>query len=632
MMTPEQVLKKYWNYNEFRPGQLEVVHSILEKRDTLALFPTGGGKSICFQVPGMCMDGITLVVSPLIALMKDQVEGLQKNNISAIALHSGMSWKELNLVLDNALKGRYKFIYISPERLASENFKEYLPNLNISLLVVDEAHCISQWGYDFRPSYLRIAECMELLPNVKIAAFTASAPPKVQADICDKLGLKKPFVFIAPFRRDNLHFHAIETENKTGLLQRALQKTSGSAIVFCNTRRETEEISRFLLDKNISADYYHAGLTAALRSRKQDLWMQNQVRVIVCTNAFGMGVDKPDVRYVFHLTPPMFPEAYYQEAGRAGRDGMPSWCLLFYRKQDYFELKERIDTSFPPEKELERVYNAVCNSLGIVHGQGLDRAFEFDLPSICNKYLLPHTMAFYAISNLEILGFWTLSDGFYSPSRLYFCAEYSEVYDFKLRYPKYERAIDILLRSYGGIFDDFVKINEKQIAFRLHIQESELKKLLIDMHRQELVDYAPSTDKPRITFTEPRSPYPQFKMGILDSLKQNRLKGLGTVIDYLDEKNCRSLFWENYYGKTSKKECGHCDLCALRKKHVLNKESIAKWSLEIEKVLKNKSLTRTELLEKMSTKNRFEFREILRWMMDQKRILVDANQKLYWYQ
>lgn len=629
-MTATEVLKKYWNYEAFRPGQEEVVNAIVAGKDTLALFPTGGGKSVCFQVPGLMLDGITLVVSPLIALMKDQVGALQKLEIPAISLHSGMSWNEMRLTMENALKGRYKFIYVSPERLISENFREYLPNLNISLLVIDEAHCISQWGYDFRPSYLRIAECRELLPKAKIAAFTASAPPIVQTDICNRLQFKNPFVFIAPFRRSNLHFYTTETENKTGLLVQALHRNPGTAIVFCDTRRDTEEISRYLNEKQIAADFYHAGLTAAIRSRKQDKWMRGQSRVMVCTNAFGMGVDKPDVRMVFHLAPPLFPEAYYQEAGRAGRDGKDSWCMLYYRKQDFFEMEERIRAAFPPIKELERVYNAVCNYFEIIVGNGMDQSFEFDLNAIAERYKMQPAKLYFAVANLETMGFWSLSDGFWSPSKMYFTADYSEVYDFKLRNPKFENLIDVLLRSYGGIFDGFVKINEKQIAHRLHIPEPDLQKMLKDLQRSGMLDYQAASDKPRILFTEPRSPYPQFKTNLLEALKNTRTKGMETMRAYLDEKECRSIFWEKYYGKSDLKPCGKCDICKQRKKAALSEGNLETWSSEIEKMLRNTALTRTELLAKFDTEHAYECREVLRWLMDNKQVLVDANHKLYW--
>lgn len=629
-MQPQAILSQYWKYDHFRPGQEEVVDAILQGKHVLALFPTGGGKSICFQVPGLMLPGVTLVVSPLIALMKDQVESLQKRDIHAVALHSGMSWKEIRLTLDNALKGRYKFIYVSPERLATENFREYLPNLNISLLVVDEAHCISQWGYDFRPEYLSLGELHEYLSNVPVAAFTASAPPLVQQDIADKLKLRNPFVYQAPFRRSNLRYHAIETENKSGLLLRALSRNQGSSIVFCDTRRETEELSRFLSSKGIAADFYHAGLKAALRSRKQDLWMRNQTRVMVCTNAFGMGVDKPDVRAVYHLMPPISPEAYYQEAGRAGRDGETSWCLLFYRQHDFEDLRQRVLLTFPDSEELMRVYNAVCNYFEIIAGMGLNQTFEFDLMAIADRYKLNPGTLHHAVANLELLGFWSLSDGFYSPSKLLFTANYEEVYDFKLRHKQAELLIDVLLRSYGGVFGQAVKLNETVIAKRLRISEAQLIVLLGQLQKTGILEYSPATDKPRITFREPRSPYPIINAANLEPLKQNRLKQIGIMHQYVAEKRCRAIFWESYFGAENGTECGVCDVCVNRKKQVLDKAATARWEQEIEHRLNAKPISRTDLMASFPAEYAFELREMLRWLMDQKKVLLDANQQLYW--
>lgn len=327
-MEPTEILHKYWGYNAFRPGQQEVVNDVLHGKEVLALFPTGGGKSICFQVPGLMLEGCTLVVSPLVSLMKDQTDALKKRNIGAVHLHSGLAKGELRILLENAMKGRYKFLYVAPERLLSADFREYLPALNIQLLVVDEAHCISQWGHDFRPSYLRIHEIKELIPQAKIAAFTASASVKVQEDIIRHLNYKKPVVHKADFNRPNLVFYATQTENKSGYVLKALTRSEGSAIVFCDTRRETEEMARFLYEYQLSCDFYHAGLPADVRAKKQELWMKGQTRIMVCTNAFGMGVDKPDVRLVIHQAPPQSPEAYYQEAGRAG--GTETKVGVFY--------------------------------------------------------------------------------------------------------------------------------------------------------------------------------------------------------------------------------------------------------------------------------------------------------------
>ncbi|MEK0421821.1 MAG: hypothetical protein RLZZ161_1672, partial [Bacteroidota bacterium] len=377
-MNATDILLKHWGYPAFRPGQENIVAHILTGQDTISLLPTGGGKSICFQVPGMMHDGLNLVICPLISLIKDQVDALQRRNIEAVGLHSGLTHKETRHIMDKALRGDYRFLYISPERLATENFREYLPNLNIKLLVVDEAHCISQWGYDFRPAYLRIAECRSLLPDVPFAAFTASAPPYVVKDIADKLGLNDPRISMGDFGRPNLHFHVKEYEDKYGFVLKMLANTRGSSLVFARNRKETEDLSAFLQQHGLSADYYHAGISGAERARKQDLWMNNQLRVMCCTNAFGMGVDKPDVRFIFHLTPPPSPEDYYQEAGRAGRDGKDSWCVMLYRQADFEQLKVQVDARFPNADVLNRVYKALMAYLDVPEGGGMHQWYELD--------------------------------------------------------------------------------------------------------------------------------------------------------------------------------------------------------------------------------------------------------------
>jgi ATP-dependent DNA helicase RecQ len=628
--TPSEVLQQYWGYQTFRPGQEALVMDILHGRDTMALFPTGGGKSICFQVPAILLPGLTLVISPLVSLMKDQVDALNKRNIPAIALHSGIAWQEMKLLLDNALQGRYKLLYISPERLASENFRGYLRNLKISFLAVDEAHCISQWGHDFRPSYLTIGEIRSILPDIPVAAFTASAPPKVQEDIRDKLLLRNPKVHKGAFKRDNLRFYAVETENKSGYLLKALGRSQGSAVVFCDTRRETEETNRFLQANGVSADFYHAGLSQEDRNRRQDRWIRNGVRVMVCTNAFGMGVDKPDVRLVMHLTPPSTPEGYYQEAGRAGRDGNISWCILLHRSLDLQMLQQKILQSFPEIKDLERAYLAVFNFYGIPAGAGEGRTFEFDMQAIANRYKIPQLQLLHAVSNIEALGCWSLSDSFYSPSRLFFMWPYQDVYEFKLQQPRYEMLIDILLRSYGGIFDNYARIAEKTIAKRLRMDQKEVVMRLKELAQKQMIDYLPNSDKPTIYFSEARSAYPNFDISKLEPLRRSKLMALDVMGLYLEETRCRSAFWERYFGGEHADNCGHCDICTKRKRKALSGKSFEEYQAIIREKLGNTGLTRMELLESISDEFSFELREVLRWLMDHKQVLVDANHKLYW--
>ncbi len=567
--SPEDILKEYWGYGEFRPGQRNIIDSILTGNDTLALLPTGGGKSICFQVPGMLLSGLTLVISPLIALMKDQVDGLKKRGISAAFMNSGQSRGEIKNILENALQGHYSFLYISPERAISENFAGYIPNLRISLLVIDEAHCISMWGKDFRPSFQKIHTIRHLLPpKTPVAAFTASAPSWIQREIIEGLNMRNAQVHQGAFGRPNLNFKVIETENKRGLLIHALKNTQGCSIVFANTRKEVQELASFISGEGISAHYYHGGLPSQERAIKQQEWIQNRVRVMVCTNAFGMGVDKPDVRYVYHFTPSSTPEDYYQEAGRAGRDGNLSYCILFHHESDWIRATELIQSQHPPEEQLKRVYHALMNGIGVVPGQGQEQIFPASRTQIADKYKIPHTEFYAALKTIEKLGEWELSEGMKTPSRFKFFAEYTEVYDFKIRYPQFEAILDVLLRSFSGVFDHYNSIVELNLSKKIRKSEVEVREQLKKLHKVGLIDYVEQTDAPMLLLMEPRSMYPSFNMKKVQQLKKMRQDSLNKLREFTQISSCRSDFWVEYFTSRPQGNCLNCDRCELLRKQV----------------------------------------------------------------
>lgn len=630
MAELEKILEKHWGFKQFRPEQLPIIKTVMAKKDCLSILPTGGGKSICFQLPTLAMKTRALVISPLVSLMKDQVENLKKKNIAALALHSGMTYTELNWELQNSLKGKYQFIYVSPERLKSKLFLDYLPNLEIGLLVVDEAHCISQWGHDFRPSYLEIHQVRNLLPSCPVAAFTATATEKVQSEIIEKLKLRQPELYIGNFERKNLRYFCKETENKTGYLAKVIKKTAGPSLVFCNTRRSTIEIARFLQSQDISADYYHAGLDFQTRQKKQDLFLQNQTQIMVCTNAFGMGVDKPDVRFVYHLSPPANPESYFQEAGRAGRDLQNAWCILLWQKKDLDLLQEQIENSIPEKYLLERIYNAIFNFLKIPPGGGQYNTYSFDIQELAHTYGLPVSQLYSIVKIFEMLGICTVNEAVYSPSKIVFTASYEEVYEFKIINKKLENLIQLLLRLYGGIFEEYIVISEKYLAQKLKIEIPELKKQLEYLTQRNLADYQAAGDKPTITILEERSPYPTFDLRHLEKIKVNKLVSLQELNNYIHNCKCRAQYWSYYFAKQKIEECGHCDLCTMRRKKALSIAGRNNLDLKIKELIGNKSIYRDHLLSSFPADLQFEMTDVLRKLIDERKVLLDANGHYYW--
>lgn len=565
---PQDILQQYWHYKVFRPLQEEIIRSVLEGKDTLALLPTGGGKSLCFQVPAMVLPGLCLVISPLIALMKDQTDHLRRRGITAFALNSGMSRKEVINTLQLAAGSNCKFLYVSPERLETDLFTEYLPSLSVSLIVVDEAHCVSQWGYDFRPPYLRIAALRELLPKTPLLALTASATPEVLDDISDKLQLRQPSLFRAPFTRADLSYSFFKCDSKIHKIAEILQKVPGSSIVYCKTRRSTREISEHLNRLGITAGAYHAGLLPAERSQRQEDWIKDRIQVVVSTNAFGMGIDKSAVRTVIHADPPESVENYYQEAGRAGRDGNKAYAVLLAQEQDLAQLETMPDKRFPSMEQIRPVYQDLMNYLQLPAGSGQGNYYEFDLTAFVNKFRTDAPTVLNIIKTLEQEGLLSFQQQVFLPSKIRFITGKAALYDFEKDHSSLEPVIHALLRTYEGIFDQSVPIREKQLAF---ITRKDLRQITDELNRLQafhIIDYAPQKTTPQLYFFRNRVRMEELYIDPIDyRLRKERYTArIRTMIQYLQLKEeCRSRWLANYFGDKEAKDCGICDNCRARR-------------------------------------------------------------------
>lgn len=631
-MTSVQILLKYWGYAGFRPLQEQIIDSVLAGKDTLALMPTGGGKSICFQVPALMLSGVCIVVTPLIALMKDQVQQLQNRGIRALAIFSGMHYREIDITLDNCVNGEVKFLYVSPERLETELFQERLKRMKVSLLAVDEAHCISQWGYDFRPPYLRIADIRELIPNVPVLAVTATATPAVVLDIQKRLNFKQENLFEMSFERSNLKYHVEQKEDKMGRLLQLLQQNPGTAIVYVRNRRKTKEIAIFLMQNDIPAHYYHAGLTTDERDAKQSDWIQNRVRVIVSTNAFGMGIDKPDVRLVVHLDVPDSLEAYFQEAGRAGRDGKMALAVLIYHKSDLMDLQRNFEMSFPEIAFIKNVYNALGNYFQLAVGSGVDESNEFVIADFVQMYNLNANEAYSAIRFLEKEGYLFLSDAINRPSKLIITVDRETLYRHQVRYPQMGDFIDVLIRSYSGLFTDFAIIDENVLARRLNTSALVVENMLKLLHKTNVITYIPKTSKPQIIFNGGRL---NNKEVVIYSehyqlLKETAEKRLKSVVYYVTSSTkCRSELLLSYFGQSNIRRCGQCDVCLLRNTVALSQHEFDLVVDQIKPLLQQQNLSIYELLTKLPNLQEDRLIKVLRWLMDNGKV-ADFGEQLIW--
>ena len=627
----KQILTKYWGYASFRPLQEEIIQSVEEGRDTLGLMPTGGGKSITYQVYSLSKPGICLVITPLIALMKDQVENLNQRGIKALAIYSGMSSQEIKIAMDNAVWGDYKFLYLSPERIANERFRERVGQLDVNLIAVDEAHCISQWGYDFRPSYLRIAELRDLLPNAPVLAVTATATSQVIDDIQEQLKFKKKNTLRTSYYRSNLVYLVRNEEDKINYLVKAVLKAKGTGIIYVKSRKLTREVSDLLQKNKISADYYHAGLTSKIRSAKQDAWKNGKCRVIVSTNAFGMGIDKADVRFVIHLEAPDSVEAYFQEAGRAGRDGKTAWSVLLYNNSDKIKLEKNVIKAFPEPDVIKRIYEAICNFYQLAVGFGKDQSFEFSMASFASSFSLQITTVYNSLKILQREGYLELTDELDNPSKVYFQVDRDDLYKFQVANAGFDGFVKLLLRSYTGLFTNYVAIDEQLLAKRANITPEMVYEFLCKLRAQKVIDYIPQKKTPFIIFAKERIDVERLKITKENytDRKRDYLQRIEAMIHYAASGHkCRSQLLLQYFGETESVRCGKCDVCLERNELNISKYEFDTVSEQIKKVL-TVSCFYEELLARIEGKPE-NVVKIIRWLLENEKIVYRVDNRMEW--
>ena len=626
-MTIQQILKQYWNHDTFRPVQEEIIKSVLLGHDTLALLPTGGGKSVCFQVPALAKEGICIVVSPLIALIKDQVENLKAKGIEAVSIVSGMSKREIDLALDNCIYNPVKFLYLSPERLLSELVRERIKYMRVNLIAVDEAHCISQWGYDFRPPYLHIADLRELHPDVPVLALTATATLEVRDDIQQKLLFKRPNIFLKSFERKSISYVVQNEENKLRKLLDVANGVKGSGIVYVRSRKETAEIAKFLNENGIQADFYHAGLNVDERSKKQDNWLHNRCRVIVATNAFGMGIDKADVRFVVHKDLPESLEAYYQEAGRAGRDEHKAYAVLLYNAADKYKEEKKFELNFPSVDEIKKVYHCLANYYQLAYGAGTGVSLDLDISAFCAQYSLDPVKTLSALKFLEQDEYLSFNESVFLPSRFRFEVLNEQLYNFQIQNSGWDPFIKTLLRSYGGAFENYVRLREFDLARRTHMSTQQVIEGLKQLQEYGILNYLPQTDHPQVTYLKPRQHANELYINkrLIEERKANYRKKIEAVFAYSLHKRCRSQMLLAYFDESNAPKCGICDICLSEKRQRNAAEIGDVITNEIAELLSISSLDIGGLVTTLKSGTEKERIETIRLLLDAGKIKTDGQ-------